>query len=85
MNGVRNLNDKKVINFLSSCVPTGYCGGAFCAENAVCQWDNVDKVNYCLCPDGFIGDGVKTCKSIPPPCNVRNNCGLNANCLPTTR
>lgn len=65
-----------------SCVPTGFCGGAYCAENAVCQWDSVERISYCLCPEGFVGDGVQSCKSIPPPCNVRSNCGLNAQCVP---
>lgn len=67
------------------CVPSGSCGGAYCAENAVCQWDNHQKVSYCFCPAGFVGDGVRTCKSVPPPCNVRNNCGLNAVCAPNYR
>lgn len=62
------------------CVPTGLCGGAICAENAVCKWDQEQQVSYCHCPPEFVGDGVKLCKSIPPPCNVRNNCGLYATC-----
>lgn len=66
-------------------MPSGSCGGAFCAENAVCQWDHEQKVSYCLCPPDFVGDGVKTCKSVPPPCNVRNNCGLYASCAPNYR
>jgi nidogen (entactin) len=67
------------------CVLAGSCGGAYCAENAVCQWDNRQKVSYCLCPGGFVGDGIKVCKSLPPPCNVRNNCGLYATCVPNYR
>lgn len=51
-----------------------------CAENAVCL--TADDVQYCACPEGFVGDGLHSCRSIPPPCNVRNNCGLNAQCLP---
>lgn len=71
------------MSFFKSCVPTGYCGGTFCAKNAVCLWDNVQSVQYCSCPDGFAGDGLTSCKSIPPPCNVKNNCGMNAQCVPT--
>lgn len=65
------------------CVPAGSCGGAFCAENAICQFDTIQQVSYCLCPKDFVGDGVHSCKSVPPPCNVRNNCGLNAVCGPS--
>lgn len=65
-----------------SCVPSGYCGGIFCAPNAVCLWDNVQNVQYCECSEGFVGEGWRSCKSVPPPCNVKNNCGLNAQCTP---
>lgn len=68
---------------LCSCVPSGFCGGTFCATNAVCLWDNEQHVSYCSCPEGFLGDGIISCKSIPPTCNVKNICGLNAQCLPT--
>lgn len=68
-----------------SCVPAGSCNGAFCAENAICLYDDRQKVNYCNCPEGFIGDGVSACKSVPPPCNIRNNCGLYASCSPNYR
>ncbi|XP_063703047.1 nidogen [Culicoides brevitarsis] len=67
------------------CVKTGSCDGAYCAENAICKWDPTEKVKYCHCPEGFVGDGIRTCKSIPPPCNVRNNCGLYASCVPNER
>ena len=63
-------------------MPAGYCGGAYCAKNAVCLWDNIQDFQYCQCPDGFVGDGLKSCVSVPPPCNVKNNCGLNAQCAP---
>lgn len=53
-----------------------------CAKNAVCLWDAEQNVQYCNCPEGFVGDGLISCKSVPPPCNVRNNCGLNAQCAP---
>lgn len=62
------------------CVPAGSCGGTYCAENAICQYDHKQQVSYCLCPKEFIGDGINSCKSVPPQCNVRNNCGLNAIC-----
>lgn len=45
------------------------------------MWDAEQLVQYCSCPEGFVGDGVQSCKSIPPTCNVKNNCGLNAQCL----
>lgn len=67
------------------CVPAGTCGGVMCAENAVCKWDNQQGVNYCHCPEGHIGDGLTTCKSIPPQCNIRNNCGLYATCVQNFR
>lgn len=67
-----------------SCVPVGYCGGAFCAKNAVCLFDHLQNVQYCSCPEGFVGDGLESCKSVPPPCNIKNNCGLNAQCVPTS-
>lgn len=67
------------------CVPAGSCGGAYCAENAICQYDSVQQVSYCLCPKEFVGDGVQSCKSVPPPCNIRNNCGLDATCAPAYR
>lgn len=67
------------------CVPAGSCGGAICAENAVCKYDDLQSVNYCHCPEGHTGDGLSSCKSIPPQCNVRNNCGLYATCVPNFR
>uniref|UniRef100_A0A1B0GHS0 Putative nidogen n=1 Tax=Lutzomyia longipalpis TaxID=7200 RepID=A0A1B0GHS0_LUTLO len=67
------------------CVPIGSCGGAICAENAICRWDQGQMVSYCYCPPEFDGDGIHSCKSKPPPCNVRNNCGLYASCLPNYR
>ncbi|XP_031633983.1 nidogen [Contarinia nasturtii] len=63
------------------CVLSGYCGGTFCAKNAVCLLDNIQGVQYCSCPEGFVGDGLTSCKSVPPPCNRKNNCGLNAQCI----
>lgn len=68
-----------------SCVHAGSCGGAYCAENAICSWEPIQKISYCLCPEGFEGDGVRQCKSIPPPCNVRNNCGLYGSCVPSQK
>jgi nidogen (entactin) len=67
------------------CVPVGSCNGAYCAENAYCRFDDRMKVNYCYCPEGYVGDGVAECKSVPPPCNIRNNCGLYASCAPNYR
>lgn len=64
-------------------MPAGYCGAALCAKNAICLWDNIEDVQYCACPDGYEGDGLQSCKLIPPPCNVQNNCGLHAMCQPT--
>lgn len=66
-------------------MPNHSCGGAYCAENAICQWDHIERISYCHCPEDFIGDGLKSCKSKPPPCNIRNNCGLNAICMPNYR
>lgn len=83
-NFVESFNST-VIAFLDRCVPTGSCNGAYCAENANCRFDERVKVNYCHCPEGFVGDGVSECKSIPPACNVRNNCGLYASCSPNYR
>lgn len=68
-----------------SCIAAGTCGGVFCAENAVCQWDNIEKVQFCFCPEGFEGNGVTSCNAITPPCNVQNNCGVNAICTPNYR
>ncbi|GAB0089199.1 Nidogen [Sergentomyia squamirostris] len=67
------------------CVPVGSCGGAICADNAVCRWDQHQMVSYCYCPPEYEGDGIHSCKSKPPACNVRNNCGLYASCLPNYR
>ncbi|XP_055547444.1 nidogen [Wyeomyia smithii] len=67
------------------CVRAGSCGGTYCAENAICKWDHQQGIPYCHCPEGYVGDGVMQCKSIPPPCNVRNNCGLHATCGPNFR
>jgi hypothetical protein len=64
------------------CVPVGSCNGVYCAENAYCRFDSQRKINFCYCPDGYSGDGVNECKSTPPPCNIRNNCGLYASCVP---
>lgn len=61
----------------------GYCGAALCANNAVCLWDNEQEVQYCACPEGYEGDGLQSCRPIPPPCNVKYSCGLNAQCVPT--
>lgn len=77
--GVLEIN--LILIFVCSCVPTGFCGGAYCAQNAVCQWDNVEAVSFCLCPKGYVGDGIQQCTSLPPTCHVQNNCGLNAQCL----
>lgn len=68
-----------------NCVRAGSCGGAYCADNAICKWDQYQQVPYCHCPEGHIGDGIQQCKSIPPPCNIRNNCGLHATCVPNFR
>lgn len=64
------------------CVRTGSCGGVYCAENAICMLERRQNIQYCHCPEGFIGNGLHSCKSIPPPCNIRNNCGLHASCEP---
>uniref|UniRef100_A0A1Q3FIC5 Putative low-density lipoprotein receptor n=1 Tax=Culex tarsalis TaxID=7177 RepID=A0A1Q3FIC5_CULTA len=64
------------------CVRTGSCGGTYCAENAICMLERRQNIQYCHCPEGFIGNGIHSCKSIPPPCNIRNNCGLHASCEP---
>lgn len=67
------------------CVLEGSCGGAYCAENAECRYDERQKVSYCYCPPEFIGDGLLECKSVIPTCNIKNNCGLFASCLPDYR
>uniref|UniRef100_W8B8M3 Nidogen-1 n=1 Tax=Ceratitis capitata TaxID=7213 RepID=W8B8M3_CERCA len=65
------------------CVPAGRCGPVFCGANAICKWDSVQGVQYCDCIEGYAGDALESCRSIPPPCNVRNNCGVHATCEPT--
>lgn len=72
------------LNF-SSCVPIGSCGGVYCASNAACKYDEQHQVPYCECVEGYIGDGIKSCKQPTPTCNVRNNCGLYATCAPNYR
>ncbi|XP_055600604.1 nidogen-like [Uranotaenia lowii] len=72
-------------DFSDFCVRAGSCGGVYCAENAICKFDRHQGVPYCYCPEGYVGNGVQQCKSIPPPCNVRNNCGLHATCGPKFR
>lgn len=67
------------------CVLAGACGGAYCAENGHCAWDAVEQIAYCECLAGYRGDGVRQCVYVPPPCNVVNNCGLNAACTPDYR
>lgn len=67
------------------CVPMGSCGGTYCAINALCKWESIQKVSYCECMEGYTGDGVQICKSIPIPCNIRNDCGLHASCIPNYR
>lgn len=68
-----------------SCVPIGSCGGVYCATNAACKYDEQHQVPYCECIEGYIGDGIKSCKQPTPTCNVRNNCGLYASCTPNYR
>ncbi|XP_037942070.1 nidogen-like [Teleopsis dalmanni] len=65
------------------CVPAGRCGSVFCGANAICKWDAVKSIQYCDCMEGYEGDALQGCKSIPIPCNVRNNCGVHATCVPT--
>lgn len=65
------------------CVPAGMCGGTYCADNAMCKWDNKQHVQYCECMEGYMGDGVSSCKSIPTSCRVRNTCGVHASCEPS--
>ncbi|XP_039956515.1 nidogen [Bactrocera tryoni] len=65
------------------CVPAGRCGPVFCGANAICKWDAQQGVQYCDCIEGYEGDALEGCRSIPPPCNVRNNCGVHATCEPT--
>lgn len=62
------------------CVPAGMCGGTYCADHAMCKWDNKQNVQYCECMEGYMGDGVGSCKSIPISCRVRNTCGVHASC-----
>lgn len=69
--------------YIYRCAPAGSCGGAICAANAECLWDNDMKIQYCQCPKGFIGDGVSSCNLKAPACDVRNNCGLYASCVRT--
>lgn len=64
------------------CVPNGRCGSVYCGTNAICRFD-VLGLQYCTCIDGYQGNPFDYCDSIPEPCNVRNNCGLNANCVPS--
>lgn len=68
--------------FHRRCVPSGYCGGTFCAKNAVCLSDSVQSVQYCSCPENYVGDGLTNCTYVPPTCDVINNCGLDARCVP---
>ncbi|XP_067632308.1 nidogen [Eurosta solidaginis] len=65
------------------CVQAGRCGPVFCGANAICKWDSVQGVQYCDCYEGYEGDALEGCRSVPPPCNVRNNCGVYATCEPT--
>ncbi|TDG47937.1 hypothetical protein AWZ03_005718 [Drosophila navojoa] len=65
------------------CVPAGRCGSVYCGSNAICKWDTALSVQYCDCIDGYQGDALTGCVSIPIPCNVRNNCGIHATCEPT--
>lgn len=65
------------------CVPSGRCGSVFCGSNAICRSDVQQAVQYCDCIDGYQGDALVGCVSIPIPCNVRNNCGIHANCVPS--
>lgn len=70
---------------LFSCVLAGTCGGAYCAENANCEWDANEQIQYCQCAHGYRGNGVRECVYVPPPCDVVNNCGLHAACAPDYR
>lgn len=89
MNRILASNNKQqfkidlLLNF--SCVLAGACGGAYCAENARCELDHLEQISYCQCLEGYHGDGVRECVYVPPPCNVVNNCGLNAACAPDYR
>lgn len=65
------------------CVPAGRCGSVFCGVNAVCKLDAVKSVQYCDCMEGYEGNALEGCRSIPAQCNVRNNCGVHATCEPT--
>lgn len=56
-----------------------------CGENAICKTDPYQGSQYCECMNGFSGDPLVHCKSAPPPCNLRNNCGLYATCTPSER
>ncbi|KAL7736227.1 hypothetical protein ACLKA6_002906 [Drosophila palustris] len=81
--GVCQCHDGFERDLSDVCVPAGRCGSVFCGSNAICRWDNTLDVQYCDCIDGYQGDALVGCLSIPTPCNVRNNCGIHATCEPT--
>lgn len=49
-----------------------------CNENAVCFMNNRGSYE-CQCSKGYIGDGYK-CST--QSCDILNNCGDNAQCIP---
>lgn len=65
------------------CVQPGLCGSVFCGHNAICKWDGHQSVHYCECIEGYQGNALDACTSIPPTCNIKNNCGVHATCEPT--
>ncbi|XP_055916936.1 nidogen [Eupeodes corollae] len=81
--GVCQCNEGFERDLSDFCVPAGMCGGTYCADNAMCKWDNRQHVQYCECMEGYQGDGVSSCKSIPTSCRVRNTCGVHATCEPS--
>lgn len=74
-----------VCSYPYSCVLSGSCGGEYCGVNAVCAWDNTEGLLYCMCPSNYVGDALKQCDYVRPPCDVNNDCGLNAACAPNYR
>ncbi|EDW61724.1 nidogen [Drosophila virilis] len=81
--GVCQCNEAYERDVSDRCVPTGRCGSVYCGSNAICKWDEALGVQFCDCIDGYQGDALAGCLSIPIPCNLRNNCGIHATCEPT--
>lgn len=66
-----------------ACIPDAQlCSGALCAEHASCLFDPTIEISYCHCDEGYEGEGISQCVPMGRTCDIANDCGPDALCMP---